>query len=692
LNYPPKSFKRRLGPDVGTDLTSSNAVGTKKLKSEVASLTEVKDRGVVAAANYSENVPPSSIKTESIFKPYKQGRPAPMQKPNSNLSTSIRNSQNIVPLYPDAFSSHPQYLSIMAMKVPELRSQLRLMKLETGGLKKELQQRLLAAISCETGDSKKESQNDIPIKQTAKSYPSSSADNQRMSISSADSIVPNEMRPVDDPQKEPKVPTLKSQSPPDPPKSVAALVAEKEVLVVRAEKKDIVQPEKKDIPIVTNSFVKSTAALFSPQKLSSSLQQPRPNEVLLTSKPTTKVLSQFANIKNSFVKSASSFLSTNAKQVGVVSTSSLTTKSSNEQEENSESRTSPLSGSEPMIEDMHAEENNGSTIVQIPSVDRSKPPAVKESAVVSKGTDEVNGMRKSCESNMPNIIDIGTKENPTNKPEIIEIGIKENEGKRLFDSSTVKDKQKQLAEARKQRLEEMRNKTKPAFLTTSLKAVNVLHDYKSNMQTTSQSLRNFGKEDDKKTLMTAKIREKHAALKGNSKPPLQIQTPFSKPDSTSAIAPSMDDFGKSTVPPSNDQSTNTGETLFTTQNMKSPCTKATFETLIRSPMDTYQISDREDSDSDESDDSDSGPKKKIPTWAQKENLLTALKNQYDENCKRLDPDTLFPEVDTCDLEAIFEKKRSRFKKRTSSGNWSKDRVTSAEKKSYKRMMGFDLLK
>ena len=110
---------------------------------------------------------------------------------------------------------------------------------------------------------------------------------------------------------------------------------------------------------------------------------------------------------------------------------------------------------------------------------------------------------------------------------------------------------------------------------------------------------------------------------------------------------------------------------------------AEVEKKIMSPLDTYQISDGEDSNSGESND---GTKKKIPAWAQIENLIPALKKQYAGNADRLDPDLLFPEVETCDLEAIFDKKESRFNKRNSSGDWTKDRVTAPEKLTYKRTM------
>lgn len=78
---------------------------------------------------------------------------------------------------------------------------------------------------------------------------------------------------------------------------------------------------------------------------------------------------------------------------------------------------------------------------------------------------------------------------------------------------------------------------------------------------------------------------------------------------------------------------------------------------------------------------------KIPNWAQKPNLLRALQKQC-IGPGRLDPDTIFPEVQTCDLEAIFDQKKSRYSKRASTGNWTKDRVTAAEKLTYKRKMGY----
>jgi len=111
--------------------------------------------------------------------------------------------------------------------------------------------------------------------------------------------------------------------------------------------------------------------------------------------------------------------------------------------------------------------------------------------------------------------------------------------------------------------------------------------------------------------------------------------------------------------------------------------------VAMSPMDTYEMSDRDESDSGEdSDEHENSPQKKIPKWAQKHNLIPALELQFLDGPNKLDPDTIFPEVSTCDLEAIFGRKKERYLKRKSTGDWRKDRVTASEKLVYKRKMGF----
>ena len=110
----------------------------------------------------------------------------------------------------------------------------------------------------------------------------------------------------------------------------------------------------------------------------------------------------------------------------------------------------------------------------------------------------------------------------------------------------------------------------------------------------------------------------------------------------------------------------------------------------RSPMDTYEMSDREGSESESDSDDEYAKKsnKRIPNWARSANLIPALEKQFGNGPERIDPDTIFPEVETCDLEKIFDRKKNRYVRRTSSGNWSHDRVTIQEKLVYKRQMGY----
>ncbi|KAL3795322.1 hypothetical protein HJC23_009495 [Cyclotella cryptica] len=113
-----------------------------------------------------------------------------------------------------------------------------------------------------------------------------------------------------------------------------------------------------------------------------------------------------------------------------------------------------------------------------------------------------------------------------------------------------------------------------------------------------------------------------------------------------------------------------------------------------SPMQTYEMSDRDeesDSEEDSEEEYDDKPKKTIPEWAQRANLNRALEKQFADGLQRMDPDKIFGEVETCNLEEIFGdvKTKKRYHKRTSSGNWTKDHVTIAEKLAYKRTMGYD---
>lgn len=112
---------------------------------------------------------------------------------------------------------------------------------------------------------------------------------------------------------------------------------------------------------------------------------------------------------------------------------------------------------------------------------------------------------------------------------------------------------------------------------------------------------------------------------------------------------------------------------------------------------SYDMSDKSESDNDSvSDDNDHKRRRRdakdIPEWARRENLDKILRVQFGPNA--IDPSPLiFPDfADTCDLEAIFdasdERRKKRFGRRTSSGNWSGDRPTTRDQALYRQDMGF----
>merc|ERR1712013_138246 len=100
----------------------------------------------------------------------------------------------------------------------------------------------------------------------------------------------------------------------------------------------------------------------------------------------------------------------------------------------------------------------------------------------------------------------------------------------------------------------------------------------------------------------------------------------------------------------------------------------------------YAISDY-DSDFSDSDLDEDECKKFIPSWARKGKPYSAILRQ-----KAIDPDTIFGRMNykTCDLEELFKEfpSRTKYRQRTSSGDWSKDITSWSEENAYKREMGW----
>ncbi|KAG7377535.1 hypothetical protein PHYPSEUDO_011508 [Phytophthora pseudosyringae] len=109
----------------------------------------------------------------------------------------------------------------------------------------------------------------------------------------------------------------------------------------------------------------------------------------------------------------------------------------------------------------------------------------------------------------------------------------------------------------------------------------------------------------------------------------------------------------------------------------------------------YEMSDNaESSDGDSSaSDSERHGKKKVPRWAQKDHLNKILHAQFGNNAIDPSPAVFHDFVDTCNLETIFEttdiRKKKKFVRRTSSGNWLADRPTARDRALYQREMGYD---
>jgi len=103
----------------------------------------------------------------------------------------------------------------------------------------------------------------------------------------------------------------------------------------------------------------------------------------------------------------------------------------------------------------------------------------------------------------------------------------------------------------------------------------------------------------------------------------------------------------------------------------------------------YKDSEGEDEDEDSDDEEEDRKEKKlVPVWARPEVLQLALERQ-----KKLDPDEIFLDIESPNLEEIFPNydptKKSGRKNRKSSGVWSqKDRATWEEKMKYRVEMGF----
>ncbi|KAJ6244160.1 inner centromere protein [Anaeramoeba flamelloides] len=73
----------------------------------------------------------------------------------------------------------------------------------------------------------------------------------------------------------------------------------------------------------------------------------------------------------------------------------------------------------------------------------------------------------------------------------------------------------------------------------------------------------------------------------------------------------------------------------------------------------------------------------FPDWAYGKQLAQELQKQHYK-----DPDEIFPLIETCDLETIFDFSKPRFANRTSSFYWTPDTLSWREERDYKMKMGY----
>ena len=288
-------------------------------------------------------------------------------KPTTKNTTTVakpskQTTKTIVPVTKSAdVTSHPSYLKVMAMKVVTLRKELRSLGLETSGLKKELQKRLLQALV----DKDNEQQLDKSNKST-----NSHASSKQLGQTEKTKVFSVEVQKED----APKVAAAKAKlfgnvvtGVDDDDDDDEDDVAMEDAQPVKDNKNDDTQaneePKRMSIDSISEppsspkphtvsrsdpprSIVKTTAKLFSSNKITSKFQQPRGDEVEEGSKKITwemnkGAMSPFASLKKTIVNTATSLLSPTRKAKQLQSATDQSTNASPAAATSKESTTKP---------------------------------------------------------------------------------------------------------------------------------------------------------------------------------------------------------------------------------------------------------------------------------------------------------------------------------------------------------------
>lgn len=111
----------------------------------------------------------------------------------------------------------------------------------------------------------------------------------------------------------------------------------------------------------------------------------------------------------------------------------------------------------------------------------------------------------------------------------------------------------------------------------------------------------------------------------------------------------------------------------------------------KNPDDNYIMSEPESDEDEEVLPTSSESKKMIPEWARGALLEQTIHAQFGDSGEKIDPDTIFPFISTCDLDLIFGRPTHKQLRRGSSGLWEQDKLTQLEIERYRIEMGFDTL-
>eukprot|EP00559_Dactyliosolen_fragilissimus_P000490 CAMPEP_0184862638 /NCGR_PEP_ID=MMETSP0580-20130426/7074_1 /TAXON_ID=1118495 /ORGANISM="Dactyliosolen fragilissimus" /LENGTH=689 /DNA_ID=CAMNT_0027360591 /DNA_START=144 /DNA_END=2210 /DNA_ORIENTATION=+ len=577
-------------------------------------------------------------------------------------------------------------IDVNSMKVVDLRTELRKRGLDTSGLKKDLQSRLSAAL--ENGQSRKkeeakiEKYNDIQTK--CEQERKESTENKKTSSTNVNSSDEDLRRDkVDD-----RISNNQEQS------NVSNKVVE-----IDLERKTVHDEEMQDSKGAVEMNVTSEEKLVS-----SNNHVSRNLDVSTTDKNRPNMNGgkiskedQISSTKSDELNHVASFAQDGAK--GFEKLCSLKTNNIS---------SSPTKGAKEYTQNiLHDKSGNGvgmmsSKVVTVPpkSIADSSKNIEIEGKKGSTKLDKLPADSNECSQSIPqaskSVISnsmnaYGNTEQSTllTTPAVLNKHVS-SETKTISCSSSksLQAKKEAMKEARKARLEEMRGKTKQATSSLASKAADTEALKKATILAVNKASAQSGYLKKKMNLGTSSLKHSSAS-KATTTEAIERKKALAAQMREKATAAARKQLAESNASTS---ITKTGVSADSKQNEKIRSGKSPSSLKQHqkppSPMETYEMSDRGESDSEEeSDYEDRSPKKKIPSWAQKSKLIPALENQFLNG--KVDPDEIFHEVSTCDLEAIFDQKKKRYIKRTSSGNWTKDRVTASEKLVYKRTMGFN---